>query len=376
MKKLIAGMASLLLAVSFLSACNAFLIPPAFSSSEQSSSNSLSSQASSASEQSSSMEESSVVEVSSSLEESGESEESSVEESSTESSAFVEESSSAEDSSSTQEPDGVYNQEIVEYFKNTTGEATMYVFDLVRIKTSVEIGGTFVGAKGATVLTIDGGEEGAKLTALGGGEGAIKGADGATLVFKNLTIKDSSSPMTSYSDIRRAGYLEFGGKLRFENCSFECAAYFCEDTEAEFINCTFDSGAVDMYAVWVSDGSVSFKDCTFTGSRAIKLYEGSDNGYTTLQAHYDVENVYIEDCVFEYLTKKPGLAIDVFEGEDTVITIKNTQFNGCQDWTPRSFEGIDGVYESRTDTSTFTFVMEGVTVDDEPCAWETDRELS
>ena len=59
-----------------------------------------------------------------------------------------------------------------------------------------------------------------------------------------------------------------------------------------------------MYAVWVSDGSVSFKGCTFTGWRAIKLYEGSDNSYTTLQDFYDVEKVYIEDCVFEDLRKK------------------------------------------------------------------------
>ena len=293
-------------------------------------------------------------------------EESSVEE-------WSESSVHSEDSSS-QEQVSVYNKEIVDYFKNTTGVATMYVFDLVRIATTVDIEGTFVGAEGAEELTVDGGEDGATLTATGDGEGAIKGTSGATLVFKNLTIVDNSIPASSYTEIRRTGYLEFGGKLRFENCNFQCAAYFCEDADAEFINCTFDSGAENMYAVWVSDGSVSFKGCTFTGWRAIKLYEGSDNSYTTLQDFYDVEKVYIEDCVFEDLRKKPGIAIDVFEGEGTWITIKNTQFNGCQSFS--GYEGIDGVYESRIDTSTLTFIMESVTVDGVPCEWETDREIS
>lgn len=354
MKKILFGVASLLLCAA-LSSCVGFLPSMSASSSEEASSSS-----SSFSEESLSIEE-----VSSSVSrESGEV-------NSAESSASGEESSSGGE-----EIVGVYNKEIVDYFKNTTGEATMYVFNLVSIKTTVDIDGTFVGAEGAEKLTIDGGEEGARLTATGGGEGAIKGASGATLVFKNLTIVDGSSPTTSYFKIRREGYLEFGGKLRFENCSFECAAYFCEDTDAEFINCTFDSGADNMYPVWVSDGSVTFKGCTFTGARAIKLYEGSDNGYVTVQDFYDVENVLIEDCVFEYLTKKPGIAIDVFEGAETCITIKNTQFNGCQDWSFGSFEGLDGVYESRIDTSTLTFVMEGVTVDGEPCDWETERAFS
>lgn len=284
------------------------------------------------------------------------------------------ESSQQENSSSVEEIISIYNPEIVDYFKNVTGRDVLYVSQQARLKTSVDLDGTFVGGVGAEELIIDGGEAGATLTAIGGGEGAIKGKGGATLVFKNLTIVDNSSPATSFTQVRREGYLEFGGKLRFENCNFECAAYFCEDADAEFINCTFDSGKENMYAVWVSDGSVAFKGCTFTGWRAIKLYEGSDNHYTALQDFYDVESVRIEDCIFENLRKKPGIAIDVFAGEETSIVILNTQFNGCQSFS--GYEGIDGVYESDVDTSTLTFVMEGVTVDGEPCVWETEREFS
>ena len=262
----------------------------------------------------------------------------------------------------------VYNAEISEYFGSSANGNTLYVNMKARVYTSGFLSGTLIGSAGMTEMVVDGGEDGADLVATGEGIGAIKGANGATLVFKNLCIKDTSAAGTSLDGERREGYLEFGGKLRFENCEFSCAAYFCDDTDAEFINCTFNSGAENMYAAWVSDGSVSFKDCVFKGWRAIKLYEGSDNKYTSVQPQFDVVNVVIDGCRFENLKKKPGIAIDVFQGKETSITIKNCDFDGCQNGDGVDY--IDGVYESDVDTSTLTFFMENNKVDGNDCFWE------
>lgn len=268
----------------------------------------------------------------------------------------------------------VYNAEISEYFDSSANGNTLYVNMKARVYTSGLLSGTLIGSDGMDEIVVDGGENGADLVATGEGIGAIKGANGATLVFKKLCIKDTSAAGTTLDGERREGYLEFGGKLRFENCEFSCAAYFCDDTDAEFINCTFNSGAENMYAAWVSDGSVSFKDCVFKGSRAIKLYEGSDNKYTSVQPQFDVVNVVIDGCRFENLTKKPGIAIDVFQGKATSITIKNCEFDGCRDWSVDSYEGLATVYESRVDTETITFAMENVKSDGNTVDWETDRE--
>lgn len=261
----------------------------------------------------------------------------------------------------------VYNAELVEYFTGMRNGNALYVNRKATVKMTSDLKGTIVGEKDAGEIVIDGGEEGATLTATGGGVGAIQPAEGCTLVFKNITVQDSSiiSPTT---EDRREGYLEFGGKLRFENCTFSCAAYLCDDADAAFIGCKFNSGAQNMYAMWISDGSASFKDCTFEGWRAIKLYEGSDNRYTSVQDHYDVESVVIEDCLFDHLQKKPGIAIDVFAGKETSITIKDSEFDGCQEGD--GVDCIDGVYESDVDTSTLTFTMEGVIVDGYTCEWE------
>ena len=284
---------------------------------------------------------------------------------------------SSEDSPATSEEEEeislIYAAELTDYFYGGVNGNTLYVSVKATVETSGLSKGTILGAQNAGELTIDG-VNGAVLTATGQGVGAIQGAEGTTLVFKNLTIKDASNSAGSTAD-RRDGYLEFGGKLRFENCAFACAAYLCDDADAEFIDCSFDSGAENMYATWISDGSASFKNCEFTGWRAIKLYEGSDNKYTSVQSHFDVENIVIDGCFFNGLKKKPGIAIDVFQGKETSITIKNTEFYGCQQWTKDSFEGLLSVYESDVDTSTITLIIENVTANDSFVDWETDREF-
>ena len=295
-------------------------------------------------------------------------------ESSKEESSFTESGESApKNSEEEEEIPLVYGAELSEYFYGGNNGNALYVNWQATVETKGYTTGTIIGKANAGELTIDG-VDGATLTATGQGVGAIQGAEGTTLVFKNLTIRDESLVFGTTSD-RREGYLEFGGKLRFENCTFACAAYLCDDADAEFINCSFDSGAENMYAMWISDGSASFTNCEFTGWRAIKLYEGSDNKYTSVQPHFDVETIVIDGCFFNGLKKKPGLAIDVFQGKETSITIKNTEFYGCKQWTNDSYEGLSSVYESDVDTATLTLIIENVTANDSVVDWETEREF-
>ena len=280
---------------------------------------------------------------------------------------------SSETSEEEEEITLIYDAELTDYFYGGYNGNTLYVSVKATVETSGLSKGTILGVKNAGELTIDG-VNGATLTATGQGVGSIQGAEGTTLVFKNLTIKDTSNSAGSTAD-RRDGYLEFGGKLRFENCTFSCATYLCDDADAEFVDCSFDSGAENMYAMWISDGSASFTNCTFTGWRAVKLYEGSDNKYTSVQSHFDVENIVIDGCFFNGLKKKPGIAIDVFQGKETSITIKNSEFYGCKEWTRDSYEGLVSVYESDVDTSTITLVIENVSVNNSFVDWEMDREF-
>ena len=294
--------------------------------------------------------------------------------SSTEDSSVSETSeASSETSEEEEEITLIYDAELTDYFYGGYNGNALYVSVKATVETSGLSKGTILGVKNAGELIIDG-VNGATLTATGQGVGAIKGDEGTTLVFKNLTIRDTSNSGGSTAD-RRDGYLEFGGKLRFENCTFACAAYLCDDADAEFVDCSFDSGAENMYAMWISDGSASFTNCEFNGWRAIKLYEGSDNKYTSVQPHYDVETIVIDGCFFNGLKKKPGIAIDVFQGKETSITIKNTEFYGCKEWTKDSYEGLLSVYESDVDTSKITLVIENVTVNDSFVDWEMDRDF-
>lgn len=269
----------------------------------------------------------------------------------------------------------VYNAELGEYFTQMANGNALYVNTKATVYTATTMSGTIIGEADEGEIVIDGTEYGATLTATGGGVGSIQPAEGCNLVFKNLTIKDNSTPNLGDRAYRRDGYLEFGGKIRFENCTFACAVYLCDDADVEFVNCQFDSGAENMYAMWISDGSASFKNCEFTGWRAIKLYEGSDNKYTSVQDNFDVESVVIDSCLFNGLKKKPGIAIDVFQGKATSLTIKNSEFKDCKEWSKDSYEGLLSVYESDVDTSTITLVMENVISMGLEVDWEMDREF-
>ena len=199
-------------------------------------------------------------------------------------------------------------------------------------------------------VVFDGGEDGGTLTATGSGVGQMRAANGGTLIFKNMTIIDESK---SYAeDSWEYGYLEFAGKVIFENCHFKSAIVVDSsngvETDIEFTNCTFEtemetSDSVpipsDMYAVWVSDGKATFTNCEFKGPyRGLKVHED----YGT-----EIKNVIVDGCTFGPLEIKPGIALGTLNA-DTSVSVTNCTFNNCK-------AGKQGLYSYETDTDEATF---------------------
>lgn len=211
-------------------------------------------------------------------------------------------------------------------------------------------------------VVFDGGEDGGTLTATGSGVGQMRAANGGTLIFKNMTIIDESK---SYAeDSWEYGYLEFAGKVIFENCHFKSAIVVDSsngvETDIEFTNCTFETETEasdtvpipsDMYAVWVSDGKATFTNCQFKGPyRGLKVYED----YGT-----QIKNVTVDGCTFGPLEIKPGIALGTLDA-DTSVSITNCTFNNCK-------AGKQGLYsyETNTKVDTFDFTYENITINND-----------
>lgn len=134
-------------------------------------------------------------------------------------------------------------------------------------------------------------------------------------------------------------YLELTAKGTYKNCTFE-NTIMVDGQEATFENCKFlgkstnEANADGEYAVWVYNGTAKFIECEFTGARGMKVcdyYSGAD-----------VTAVEIDNCKFNGLSKKPGLAIDERQGTEMVVTIKNSTFTDVQ-------PGDQGLYIYETD---------------------------
>lgn len=175
----------------------------------------------------------------------------------------------------------------------------------------------------ASAVTIDG-QGKYTLTATGSGVTPI-GDDTAALTLKNLTVVDESK---SYDETAwELSYLEMGGaKLTCSNVEFK-DPIMVESETATFKNCSFvgyrdEDAAINMNGVWMYNGDATFTDCTFTGTRGMKICDMYDGG--------EVGTVVIDDCLFDNLTQKPGVAIDDRDTQDMQITIKNSTFVNCQ----------------------------------------------
>lgn len=203
-------------------------------------------------------------------------------------------------------------------------------------------------------VTIQGEGESSVLVVEGSGVGALRAANGAKLIFKDMTILDKSE---SYDEgAWELTYLEFAGNLEFDNVTFKGGITLQKETDdvdlnATFLFCTFITEEESVYGVWVSDGTSTFSNCKFQGTRGLKMHE--DYGS-------EITSVTIDACEFGPLSKKPGVAIGDLNAA-TAVTIKNSSFIGCQ-------AGEQGkyIYETDTDVSIFTFVNSNNSVEEDP----------
>lgn len=205
--------------------------------------------------------------------------------------------------------------------------------------TGAGIGSTPLIPEGAITETLKINGHGHSIIATGSGVGQIRMANGGKLIFNDVKFVDES---VSYAENSwEYGYLEFGGKLEFNNCQFVNAVMMSGDS-AVFNECSLNSHKDNEYAVWVDNGNASFVMCAFEGPRAIKVHEayGSEVGV-----------VVVDNSTFTEIAKKPGMAIGDVNPE-TTITIQNSLFYNCQ-------AGDQGlyIYETDTDVATFNFTL-------------------
>lgn len=203
-------------------------------------------------------------------------------------------------------------------------------------------------------ITIEGEGKNSVLVVDGAGVGSLRAANGAKLIVKNMTIVDNS---VSYAeDAWELTYLEFAGDLEFNNVTFKSGIQLqTEGSEAAlnatFTNCTFITNEESVYSVWVSDGTSTFSNCKFQGTRGLKMHEKYGS---------EIAEVIIDACEFGPLSKKPGVAIGDLNA-DTKVTIKNSSFIGCQPGDQNNY-----IYESDTDVTTFTLTLSNNSVEEDP----------
>lgn len=234
-------------------------------------------------------------------------------------------------------------------------EVTINLSGNVEWKTGAGIGSTPLLPEDSPIKSVIIEGNGKTFTATGSGVGSIRLANGGTLTFNNVKVVDLS---VSYAENSwEYGYLEFAGKLAFNGCEF-VNAIMMESENAAFVNCSFNSNDDNQYGVWVSDGTVSFNECTFTGPRGLKLHEAYGS---------EVVSVSVDNCLFSQISKKPGIALGTLNAA-TTVTVKNSKFDRCSAGDQNNY-----MYETDTDVTTFIFVFEnnvrpvaeGVAVDNE-----------
>lgn len=170
----------------------------------------------------------------------------------------------------------------------------------------------------------------------------------ATLTFKGLTFYDAYTGSKSYI----TDYTHFAGVIVFEDCTFTHGIRLRADANMTFDGCTFVSPQEERYSVWVEDGKATFEDCTFKGYRGMKIHEAPQTPTD------DITTVSINECLFDELSVKCGVAIGTVNA-GTTVELTNNQFISCHSWdTVGSLEGVDGIYESDTPVKDYTLTLE------------------
>ena len=188
----------------------------------------------------------------------------------------------------------------------------------------------------ASSIVING--NGYTITATGSGVTPL-GDDKAPMTLKNVKIVDNSK---SYNESAwELSYLEMGGRVL--NCvDVDFADPISVDSDkASFTDCTFvghydkNSTSTTQYGVWAYNGDSTYTNCTFTGTRGMKICD---------QYGGEVGTVVVDGCTFNGISEKPGICIDDRDAQDMKITIKNSTFINCK-------AGDQGEYIYETDNT-------------------------
>ena len=210
----------------------------------------------------------------------------------------------------------------------------------------------------ATQSVIVIGENKNKVTITGNGVWGIE-PNGVAMTFKNIALYDDTRyEYENGNDAWEFAYLELGGNMKFLDCDITDGVMASGDN-ATFINCNFiaDGNAKrktqsDEYNPWVSRGNATFKGCTFTGYRALKVHE---------QYGPIVGTVIVDGCTFKDVTVKPGVVLGTL-ASDVVVTIKNSAFINCAEGSSSKVARVPHVIESDTKLDAFHLTLENNTV--------------
>ena len=217
---------------------------------------------------------------------------------------------------------------------------------IIGVKGSVELAAAPAGQnRDMDHVTLVGLTDDATITVTGNGGGLDN------LNLKDIKVVDST--FYTYENGENAWeftYLELGGTATYTNVVFDDGV-MSDGSRANFVNCTFNGhnndssahGNVTMYGAWVYNGEATFTNCTFVGTRGVKVHEAYGS---------EVGTVVIDNNTFAGLTQKPGVVIGTVNA-DTTVAIKDSKFVGCQ-------AGDQGeyIYESDTNVNTIKFTNE------------------
>ena len=205
-----------------------------------------------------------------------------------------------------------------------------------------------------TNAKIVGSNQNVKLTFTGLGTGSID------VSLENLTVVDETCYKAENGENAwEFTYLELTGKNTFKNVIFTDGIMFDADADIVATDCTFmghnndssEYGNGTMYAVWVHDGSAVFENCIFKGTRGAKIHE---------QYGSDVVKVEFNNCIFDSLTEKPGIAIGELD-DSTEVAVNNCYFFDCQEGDAHVYD-VPFMFESDFDVSGFGFTETNNTV--------------
>ena len=165
------------------------------------------------------------------------------------------------------------------------------------------------------------------------GYGSANPITDVTLV--DITVKDET--VGDNENAWEHGHLEFVG-VNANNVTF--ANSIMVSGNSRLTNCNLNNTVRSWYGLWINGGNVTIENCSFTGTRAVKIHEA----YGT-----EVGTVVINNNTFANLSEKPGVVIGDLNST-TTVALTNNVFAGTQPGDQNNY-----MYESDTDVNTFNF---------------------